>query len=98
MEIFRELSIGGVEKDILIQRLIDAGVQFNKYAPILFENPLFSPSSKIQKVELVKLKFADLNLDNVCSYQEIVNQASMLGLKLYFLFFDTGSVALGQVI
>lgn len=82
MEAFRELSIGGVNKDTIIQRLTDAGVQFNKYAPILFADPLFSPSSKIEKVELVKLKFADLNLGNVCSYQNILDQASALGLKL----------------
>ena len=46
MEIFKELSIGGIEKDILIQQLLDSGVQFNKYASVLFNNPLFSPSSQ----------------------------------------------------
>ena len=82
METFRELRIGGLQKDILIQRLTDAGVQFNKYVPILFADPLFSPSAKVEKVELVKLKFADLNLGHLCSYQSILDQASKLGLKL----------------
>jgi hypothetical protein len=82
METFKELMIGGVHKHVLIQRLNDAGVLFNKYAPILFENPSFLPSSEIEKVELVKLKFADLGLNNICSYQNILSRASELRLKL----------------
>lgn len=82
MQTFKELIIGGVDKDSLIQRLTDAGVQFNKYAPILFEDPSFSPNSRVEKVELVKLKFADLNLNHICSYQNILDQAAKLGLKL----------------
>ena len=82
METFKELSIGGIEKIALIQRLTDTGVLFNKYTPILFENPLFLPGSPLEKVGLVKLKFADLDLNHICSYQKIIDRASALGLRL----------------
>lgn len=36
--IFKEISVGGLTKEALIQRLVDAGVQFNPYARTLFEH------------------------------------------------------------
>ena len=49
--IFKELIIGVLDKEHLIQRLCEAGIQFNKYANTLFEHPQFSPSSEVEKVK-----------------------------------------------
>ena len=35
-EIFKEITIGGLTKEQLIQRLSEDGIQFNKYANTLF--------------------------------------------------------------
>jgi len=77
MKTFREITVGGIDKNSLIQRMTNAGIQFNKYVPNLFENPSFWPDSPIEKVVMVKLKFADLNLNlnHICSYQKIIHQA-----------------------
>lgn len=86
LEIFREISIGGITKEQLLQKLIGAGIQFNKYADVLFDHPKFSPSEKNEKVKLVKVKLSDFNLSNPSSYQEMVNRASALGLRLCPLY------------
>ncbi|MBC7539004.1 MAG: hypothetical protein H7281_09295 [Bacteriovorax sp.] len=86
LKIFKEISIGGLTKDQLLQQLIEAGIQFNKYANTLFEHPSFFPQDKIETVQLVKIKSADFDLGNSHSYQEIVNQASSLGLSLCPLY------------
>lgn len=82
LKIFKKISIGGLTKDQLLQQLDKAGIQFNKYAHTLFEHPSFLPDNKITEVQLVKIKFSDLNLSNPCSYQTILEQASKLGLNL----------------
>lgn len=85
-EIFREIAVGGITKDDLLKKLVGAGIQFNKYAEILFDHPQFSPSIKSEKVKLVKVKLSDFNLDNPCSFQEMVKQAAESGLKLCPLY------------
>ena len=85
-EIFIEISVGGISKEQLLQKLIEAGVQFNKYADTLFEHSQFSPTQNIEKIKLVKVKLSDFDLTNPCSYQEMVNRASALGLKLCPLY------------
>jgi hypothetical protein len=85
-EIFKEITIGGLGKEQLIQRLSEAGIQFNKYANTLFEHPQFSPPSKVEKVKLVKVTLSDLRLKDTCSAEEFSNQATMLGLKMCPLY------------
>lgn len=80
-EVFKEISIGGLTKEELIQRLVSKGIQFNKYANLLFEHHLFAPENKIEKVKLVKVKHSDFGLDDLFSYQEFVNRASAEGLR-----------------
>jgi hypothetical protein len=82
MEIFKELSIGGVAETRLIHQLTEANVHFNKYAPILFESAAFTPDSPIEQVKLVKLKFSDMELNEVCSYENIVERGLAMGLKI----------------
>jgi len=80
-EVFKEISIGGITKEELIQRLVSMGIQFNKYANLLFEHHLFTPENKVEKVKLVKVKPSDFGLDELFSYQEFVNRASADGLR-----------------
>ncbi len=82
LETFKEISIGGITKDQLIKQLIEAGIQFNEYAKILFEHQRFSPINKPEKVQLVKVTLSDLDMDNPCSFQEVLNRASTLGLRI----------------
>jgi hypothetical protein len=86
LETFKEIVIGGLSKEELLARLESAGVQFNAYAKILFEDPKFIPPTDEETVKLVKLKFGDLNLTNPLSLAMIIDQALKLGLKLCPLY------------
>lgn len=44
IQTFKEISIGGLSKNQLLEQLVEAGIQFNRYADTLFEHPLFSPA------------------------------------------------------
>ena len=86
LQIFKTISIGGITKNQLIEQLVEAGIQFNEYAKILFEHQRFSPINKPEKVQLVKVTLSDLGMDNPCSFQEVVNRASTLGLRICPLY------------
>lgn len=81
METFKEISIGGVPKGQLIKQLVEAGVEFNSYAKILFEHAAFSPDVTVEKVKLVKIKPSDLGLNNPYSIEDAIQRASSLGLR-----------------
>lgn len=85
-ETFKEISVGGLKKEELINQLNEKGIQFNKYAEALFEHPSFSPGDKVEKLRLVKLKLSDLRLTNPCSLQRVIENASVLGLKICPLY------------
>jgi hypothetical protein len=86
VETFKEISVGGLGKEALLQRLVEAGVRFNKYAHALLDHPSFSPGRQTEKVTLVKVKLSDLSLSSPCSYQAILDRASGLGLRLCPLY------------
>ena len=85
-DIFKEITIGGIGKEQLLQRLSEAGIQFNQYANILFDHPQFSPPTEGEKVKLVKVTLSTLELSDSCSFEEFSNRASVLGLKLCPLY------------
>jgi hypothetical protein len=85
-EVFKEITIGGITKEQLLQQLSEAGIQFNKYANILFDHPHFLPSAKDEKVQLVKVTLSELELNDTCSIEEFSNRTSALGLKLCPLY------------
>jgi hypothetical protein len=70
-----------LSKERLIDQLVTAGIQFNKYANTLFEHPSFSPGEHAFTVKLAKVSLSDLNMQSPCSFQNIVTRASSLGLK-----------------
>lgn len=80
-KVFKTISIEGITKQQLLQRLIAVGIQFNKYAHDLFNHSQFSPPSKNEQVELVKVTLSDVGLNNPSSYLELINRVSTLGLK-----------------
>ena len=59
---FKQIAIGGIDKEALNRQLIDSGTHFNKYAHILFAHSSFSPSKQTEKVTLVKAKLSDFQL------------------------------------
>ena len=79
---FKEISLGGVTKEQLLNQLVEKGVQFNKYAHMLFEHDSFSVGNEVEKVKLAKVNLADLRISKPCFYLEIVERAADLGLKL----------------
>src|SRR4051794_12569380 len=81
LRVLSKISIGGLTKESLIQRLVDAGIQLNNYARTLFEHPSFCPQSRIESVTLVKVTLSDLQLKSPCSFEEIVHRASVAGLE-----------------
>jgi hypothetical protein len=85
-DIFKEITIGGITKEQLLQRLSEAGIQFNQYANVLFDHPQFSPSAVVEKVKLVKAPLSALELSDTCSFEEFSNRVSELGLKLCPLY------------
>ena len=80
-QIFKEISIGGLSQEELIHQLVEAGIQFNQYANTLFEHPTFSPSKDVVNAKLIKINLSELNLNNPCSLQKLMTQASQIGLK-----------------
>lgn len=81
MELFLEISIGGVTKQALLEKLEAAGIQFNAYAKILFDHPAFAPSKTPEKVRLAKLKPEHLHLPAAFSYQMLLERAFQQNLK-----------------
>ncbi|MBK7960655.1 MAG: hypothetical protein IPK04_05235 [Bdellovibrionales bacterium] len=80
-QIFKEISVGGLSKEQLINQLIAAGVQFNKYAHTLLEPPPSSPGTHPSIVKLVKVNLSALKMQSPCSFQEILTKALSMGLK-----------------
>lgn len=81
MKTFLELTIGGVPKGELLARLHEAGIQFNEYAKILFEDPAFSPDAPAERVELVRVKPIALGLTNPYSLETVLARAAKHGLS-----------------
>lgn len=86
LEIFKEISVGGLTKEQLMNQLVQAGIQFNEYANILFDHTSFSPGAESARVNLFKVKQSDLGITKACTFQEIVSKASFFGLKLCPLY------------
>lgn len=82
MEIFKELVINNLSKVELLNRLQAKGIQCNKYATTLFDDPSFVPGPSVEKAKLVKVNLMDIGFTKPSIYQDIVSKAEQLGLKL----------------
>ena len=86
LAVFKEIKIGEITRDQLIRQLVESGVKFNEYAKMLFEHQYFEPCIYPEKIELVKVTLSDLEMENPCSFEEVINQASIFHLKLCPLY------------
>lgn len=85
-ELFKEIDIGGLCKAQLSKKLADAGIQFNEYAHILFENKAFDPSTEFKKVVTIRGSLHQLDLAKPSSYAEITDRALSLKMQLCPLY------------
>lgn len=81
LKTFKNITIGGLRKDQLIQALKNENIQFNEYAHILFENPLFNPSNESENIQLIKVKQESLNIYKPSTFDDIVEKASLMQLR-----------------
>lgn len=84
--IFMEMTIGGLTKEQLINRLTAANISFNAYAETLFDHPSFSSSQVSMNAKLINVALSDLEMSNLCSFEDMVDRASNLGLSLCPLY------------
>lgn len=85
-DIFKEITIGGIKKEQLLQLLFEAGIQFNEYANILFDHPKFLPSEEVERVKIVKVSLSDLDLNDTCSFEDFSIRIDEFGLKFCPLY------------
>lgn len=80
--VFKSILVGGISKEDLINKLVERGIKFNKYAHILFEHKSFVIVEKPERVNLVKIRVDELGINTSAVFAEIVARAEDLGLKL----------------
>ncbi len=66
----------------LLSALLAAGVQFNAYAEVLFDDPLFVTSETSRWVVVTDVTVAELGFDEGATSAEIFDRAQSLGLEL----------------
>lgn len=86
IEIFKEITIGNLSKDELLQRLKDSDIQFNKYANMLFSHSQFIPPLELKKFKLIKTSLHKLGLEDSCSFEEFTNRILIKGFKFCPLY------------
>ena len=79
-ETFKRISIGGIEKKILIDKLLSANIQFNEYAEMIFDHNLFQPAMETEKVSLAKVTQADLSIAFSSTFNDILEKAETFNL------------------
>lgn len=77
----RPLTIGGVTKRQLLDRLRDASVSLNDYAHELFDDPGFQTAPHSLNVEVVAVSLADLGLTAGGTFDQIIERSEAHGLK-----------------
>lgn len=85
-KIFRKLSVGGLSRGELLEKLVSSNIHHNEYANTLFENLEFSPPMEIFEFELVKVNSEQLGFTEESPFNAIVEKASRSGLKLCPLY------------
>jgi hypothetical protein len=78
----RTIEAGGVTKQELFQRLLQASILMNEYGERLFADDLFTVSAERYRVETVELTVADLGFQQGAPLDQIFQRAGELGLSL----------------
>jgi hypothetical protein len=81
-KLFKQIQIGGIEKEGLIQRLVASGIKFNDYAKTLLKSPYLEIDNKVETFDLVRVNLSDLNIDKPCPFKTIVEAAAKNKLSL----------------
>jgi hypothetical protein len=80
MTVPSSVRVGGVARPALLQALREQGVQLNKAAEVLFEDPRFAPATASQVINIVTRSVADLGFHEGATYGQLVAQAAASGL------------------
>lgn len=86
IKLFKEIIIGGVTKEELLQQLLKAGIHFNEYGNKLINHPSFTPPQNKENVKLVKVSLAEIGLEETCTWDEFEVRASIFKMKLCPLY------------
>src|SRR5262249_48193981 len=78
----RSLLIGGQSKSQLLLSLSTRGIQLNKYAEILFDDPRFTTSDRSQWVVVKNVSAAELGFAKGSTSADIFAKARSAGLYL----------------
>lgn len=78
----RKLEIGGQGKAELLSSLHETGIQLNRYAQILFDDPAFTTSESSRSVLATAVTVAELGLTDGATSAEIFAKAESVGLFL----------------
>jgi hypothetical protein len=76
------IAVGGKTKEQLLLELRDAGVQFNRYAEVLFADPRFTTSRQIREARIVVATPRSLGFPNGVTSAEFFASAIKAGLEL----------------
>ncbi|WP_347039383.1 hypothetical protein AAHB37_04455 [Glutamicibacter halophytocola] len=78
----RQVTIGGLERAHLQQRMAEAGVQLNDYAKVLLAHEIFEGIAPVRTLNLVSRTVQQLGLDAGATLPEIFECAISSGLGL----------------
>lgn len=78
----RNVMVGGLSKEELIDQLESANISLNAYGLQLLNDPRFVVSGNKYELETVEIKVSDLGFPEGATYPELYERAEMLGLTL----------------
>ncbi|MBF6671319.1 MULTISPECIES: hypothetical protein [Glutamicibacter] len=78
----RQVTLGGLERAHLQQRMAEAGVQLNDYAKVLLAHEIFERIAPVRMLNLVSRTVQQLGLDAGATLPEIFDRAISSGLGL----------------
>ena len=76
----RELRVGGVSKDALLERLAQHSVSLNDYARALFADSGFTTSSEARTVRVAFVSLPQIGLPDGGIFDDILGRAAEMGL------------------
>ncbi|MEG0775207.1 hypothetical protein [Clostridium sp.] len=80
--IIRDITIGGLTKSQLMQKLQEHSIMMNEYAEKLFHNDNFTTSDFTFSVKTVELTARDLGFPDGATMTQIIERARKVGLNL----------------
>lgn len=81
-KLFKQIQIGGIEKEELILRLVASGIEFNDYAKTLLRSSYIKIDENMETLDLVRVNLSDLKIDEPSPFKTIVEAASKEKLGL----------------